>query len=231
MSGRKWSISWVDRSHHVMVMCRAEPDDVPYQAFSMIVVPTDAPDFRMVGEVLGFAQRVVRHFELEFDEVARTGPIVCSGPRGAATLSLPRGRTPSISSCRGWAWRSGIRAAGFAGAPMPAPTWTAAGRYQLVQQMIFDSYCEIQSARLMVLHTGGAHGWSTTRVEIGAIQVQCARMVHDVVDRAMQVYGGEGMTSNTPLEAMHRHARYGRIVDGPDKGVSSGAAHRRHPPL
>ena len=55
------------------------------------------------------------------------------------------------------------------------------------------------------------------RVEVSAIKVACAAMVHDVVDRAMQVYGGEGMTDLTPLESMYRHARYGRIVDGPDE--------------
>ena len=55
------------------------------------------------------------------------------------------------------------------------------------------------------------------RVEISAIKVACAQMVHNVVDRAMQVHGGEGMTDDTPLEAMYRHARYGRVVDGPDE--------------
>jgi alkylation response protein AidB-like acyl-CoA dehydrogenase len=90
--------------------------------------------------------------------------------------------------------------------------------YQLVQQMIFDSYCEIQSARLMVLNTAElVDRGDQARVEISAIKVQCAGMVHNVVDRAMQVHGGEGMTSDTPLEAMYRHARYGRIVDGPDE--------------
>ena len=84
--------------------------------------------------------------------------------------------------------------------------------------MIFDSYLQIQSARLMVLHTAElVDRGDQARVEISAIKVQCAQMVHDVVDRAMQIYGGEGMTNDLPLESMYRHARYGRIVDGPDE--------------
>ena len=70
----------------------------------------------------------------------------------------------------------------------------------------------------MVLHAADQiDRGEQARVEISAVKVRCAQMVHDVVDRAMQVYGGEGMTSDTPLEAMYRHARYGRIVDGPDE--------------
>jgi acyl-CoA dehydrogenase len=84
--------------------------------------------------------------------------------------------------------------------------------------MILESYVEIQSARRMVLHAAELLGAADeARVEVSAIEAQCARMVHAVVDRAMQVHGGEGMTSDTPLEAMCRHARYGRIVDGPDE--------------
>ena len=89
---------------------------------------------------------------------------------------------------------------------------------QLVQQMIFDSYCQIQSARLLVLQAAQIlDGGGEARLEVSAIKVVCAQMVHDVVDRAMQVWGGQGMTDDLPLEAMYRHARYGRIVDGPDE--------------
>jgi alkylation response protein AidB-like acyl-CoA dehydrogenase len=89
---------------------------------------------------------------------------------------------------------------------------------QLVQKMIFDSYCDIHASRLMVLHAAEVlDRGEQARVEISAVKVRCAQMVHDVVDRAMQVHGGEGMTSDTPLESMYRHARYGRIVDGPDE--------------
>jgi acyl-CoA dehydrogenase len=222
ITGRKWFISWVDRSHHLMVMCRTEPDDVPvHRAFSMIVVPTDAPGFRIVRDlpVLGLHDVLSGHFELEFDEV-RVPVDHLLGPRGEGfTLSQDRLGPGRIYHCMRWL---GMAQRAFDLMCRRANARQTGGRplvdYQLVQQMIFDSYCEIQSARLMVLHTAElVDRGDQARIEISAIKVQCARMVHNVVDRAMQVHGGEGMTSDTPLEAMYRHARYGRIVDGPDE--------------
>jgi acyl-CoA dehydrogenase len=222
VTGRKWFTSWVDRSSHVIVMCRTESDDVPaHQAFSMILVPTDAAGFTRVRDlpVLGLHDVLSGHFELTFDEV-RVPADALLGPRGAGfTLSQDRLGPGRLYHCMRWLGqaqrafdlmcrRANSRHTG--GKPL-------ADR-QLVQKMIFDSYVQIQSARLMVLHTAElVDRGDQARVEISAIKVQCAQMVHDVVDRAMQVFGGEGMTSDTPLESMYRHARYGRIVDGPDE--------------
>ena len=55
------------------------------------------------------------------------------------------------------------------------------------------------------------------RVEISLIKFWGARMLHDVIDRAIQVHGALGVTADTPLEAMYREARYARIYDGPDE--------------
>jgi alkylation response protein AidB-like acyl-CoA dehydrogenase len=55
------------------------------------------------------------------------------------------------------------------------------------------------------------------RVEIGMIKVLTARMFHNAVDRAIQVYGGKGVTSDLPLERYYKEARLGRIWDGPDE--------------
>jgi alkylation response protein AidB-like acyl-CoA dehydrogenase len=220
--GRKWFISWVDRSRHLMVMCRTEPETTPvHEAFSMIIVPTDAPGFRIVRElpVLGLHDVVSGHFELEFD-AGRVPASSLLGPRGRGfTLAQDRLGPGRIYHCMRWL---GMAQRAFdllnrralerqtGGAPL-------ADR-QLVQQMIFDSYCQIHAARLMVLDAAEVlDRGGQARIEVSAIKVVCARMVHDVVDRAMQVYGGEGMTSDTPLESMYRHARYGRIVDGPDE--------------
>ena len=58
---------------------------------------------------------------------------------------------------------------------------------------------------------------SDARVEIGLIKVVGARMLHNVVDRAVQVHGAKGLTDDTPLGIMYRHAREARIYDGPDE--------------
>jgi acyl-CoA dehydrogenase len=222
VDGRKWFISWVDRSHHLLVMCRTEPEGTPvHQAFSMIVVPADAPGFRIVRElpVLGLHDVLSGHFELAFDDVrVPAGNLL--GPRGSGfRLAQDRLGPGRIFHCMRWL---GMAQRAFDLLNRRAVTRQTGGaplaERQLVQQMIFDSYCEIQSARLMVLHTAELiDRGEQARVEVSAIKVLCARMVHAVVDRAMQIHGAEGMTPDTPLEAMYRHARYGRIVDGPDE--------------
>jgi acyl-CoA dehydrogenase len=222
VTGRKWFISWVARSSHVLVMCRTEPADTPvHQAFSMLVVPTDAKGFRIVRDlsVMGLQDVLSGHFELEFDAV-RVPEENLLGPRGGGfTLAQDRLGSGRMYHCMRWL---GMAQRAFDLLCDRANVRHTGGRplldRQLIQKMIFDSYCEIQAARLMVLHAAELiDRGEQARVEISAVKVRCAEMVHDVVDRAMQVYGGEGMTSDTPLQSMYRHARFGRIVDGPDE--------------
>jgi len=222
VDGRKWFTSWVDRSSHVIVMCRTEPDDVPvHQAFSMIVVPTDAAGFTLGRELVALGLRDVLsgHFELGFDEVSVPADHLL-GERGQGfALAQERLGPGRMFHCMRWL---GLAQRAFDLLCQRANSRMTGGRpladRQLVQQMIFESYCQIQAARALVL--GAAERidrGEQARVEVSAVKVVCARMVHDVVDRAMQVHGGEGMTDDTPLESMYRSARYGRIVDGPDE--------------
>jgi alkylation response protein AidB-like acyl-CoA dehydrogenase len=54
-------------------------------------------------------------------------------------------------------------------------------------------------------------------VEVSALKFYAAKVLNDVIDRALQVHGGLGMTEDTPLASMWRQARAGRIYDGPDE--------------
>ena len=90
------------------------------------------------------------------------------------------------------------------------------GRHQQIQKFIFDSACEIQSARMLTLHAAHKIDQGTeARVEIGLIKVMGASMLHNVIDRAIQVHGALGVTEDTPLEGMYRRARFARIHDWP----------------
>ena len=222
VTGRKWFTSWVDRSAHVIVMCRTEPSDVPaHSAFSMIVVPTDSPGFTLGRELVALGLRDVLsgHFELAFDEVEVPASNLL-GERGEGfALAQERLGPGRMFHCMRWL---GLAQRAFDLMCRRANERVTGGRplagHQLIQQMIFESYCQIQAARAMVLQAAERiDRGDQARVEVSAVKVVCARMVHDVVDRAMQVYGGEGMTDDTPLESMYRSARYGRIVDGPDE--------------
>jgi acyl-CoA dehydrogenase len=89
---------------------------------------------------------------------------------------------------------------------------------QTVQNWIADSYAEIQACRFMTLDA--AHkidGGDEARVEVSAIKFYAARVLNEVIDRAVQVHGARGLTDETPLAAMLMNARGGRIYDGPDE--------------
>ena len=87
-----------------------------------------------------------------------------------------------------------------------------------MQSWIADSYVEIQVCRLVTLDA--AHKIDTgddARVEISAVRFFAARVLQDVIDRAIQVRGARGLTDETPLAHMAMMARGGRIYDGPDE--------------
>jgi alkylation response protein AidB-like acyl-CoA dehydrogenase len=89
---------------------------------------------------------------------------------------------------------------------------------QTVQNWIADSAAEIHACRLMTLDA--AHkidAGDEARVEISAIKFYAARVLEDVIDRAIQVHGALGLTDETPLAKMAQLARGGRIYDGPDE--------------
>jgi acyl-CoA dehydrogenase len=89
---------------------------------------------------------------------------------------------------------------------------------QLMQKAVFDSAAEIQACRLLTLDAARKiDSGSDARVEIGLIKVVGAEMVHNVIDRAIQAFGAKGLTPDTPLHIMYRHAREARIYDGPDE--------------
>jgi alkylation response protein AidB-like acyl-CoA dehydrogenase len=89
---------------------------------------------------------------------------------------------------------------------------------QTVQNWIADSYVEIQASRALTLSAAKKiDQGDEARVEISAIKFFGAKILHDVIDRAIQVHGARGVSGDTPLESMYRNARGARIYDGPDE--------------
>ena len=95
----------------------------------------------------------------------------------------------------------------------------------MIQDWVAQSYADRQAARLLTLqaawkmdqlHAAGRH-YSDARLEIGVIKFWGAKVLHDVIDRAIQIHGSLGYTTDLPLEAMYRAARAARIYDGPDE--------------
>jgi len=218
ISGRKWFTTNADKAAYTTVMVRTEPDAPDHSAFSMILVPTDTPGYRIVREtpVLGIRGG---HCEVAYDDV-RVPASNLLGPRGHGFLIAQQRLGPGrIFHCMRWLGQAQrafdllcnrLNARTAFGEPL--------AKKQLMQQHVFESYAEIQAARLLTL--AAAHkidAGDQARVEIGAIKVVGARMLHNVIDRAIQAYGAAGLTDDTPLSFMYRAARFGRIYDGPDE--------------
>ncbi|HYR79641.1 MAG TPA: acyl-CoA dehydrogenase family protein, partial [Candidatus Dormibacteraeota bacterium] len=89
---------------------------------------------------------------------------------------------------------------------------------QTIQNWIADSAAEIQASRLLTLNAAAKiDAGDEARVEISLIKFFGAKVLHDVIDRAIQVHGAMGVSEDTPLARMYRHARFARIYDGPDE--------------
>merc|ERR1719384_2857096 len=92
------------------------------------------------------------------------------------------------------------------------------GDLQLMQKHVFDSYCDISSHRLMTMFAAEKmDSGSYARIELAACKANGAQALCRVMDRAVQVFGAKGLTDDTPLGAMYRHARAARFYDGPDE--------------
>ena len=218
INGRKWFTSGAGDADYTTVMCRTETDAPKHECFSMIIVPTNNAGYNIIREtpVLGINGG---HWEIEFNN-ARVPEENLVGPRGQgfkiAQQRLGPGR---IFHCMRWlgqaqrafdlmCYRLNARVA--FGEPLAYK--------QLMQKHVFESAAEIQASRLLTLEAARKlDSGDEAREEIGLIKVVGARMLQNVVDRAIQAYGAMGLTDDTPLSLMYRHAREARIYDGPDE--------------
>jgi acyl-CoA dehydrogenase len=100
---------------------------------------------------------------------------------------------------------------------------------QTVQNWIADSAAEMQAARLMTLHAAWRmdnEGASAARTDISLIKFFGANVLFNVVDRALQIHGALGYSTDLPLEAMYRYARAARLYDGADEVHRQSVARR-----
>ena len=165
--------------------------------------------------------RIGGHAEIVYEDV-RVPKDSLLGARGAGFLIAQQRLGPGrIHHCMRWL---GVSRRAFDMLCERAVSRYAHGSLladkQTVQNWIADSAAQMQAARLMTLHaawrmdTEGACGRAP---EIALIKFYGAGVLHDVVDRALQVHGALGYSTDLPLEAMYRFARAARIYDGPDE--------------
>jgi acyl-CoA dehydrogenase len=222
INAHKWFSSGADGAGFGVVMVVTEPEADPHRRASMILVPTDTPGYELVRRVstMGHEGRGWgTHCETRFSDVRVPLANTLGEPGDGFRIAQKRlgpGRIHHVMRWLGQMQRAFELMCGYAlereafGGPL--------AEKQTVQNWIAESAAEIQACRLMTLQA--AHRLDEgdeARVEISLIKVYAARVLGEVVDRAIQVHGGLGLTDDTPLALMWRMARGGRIYDGADE--------------
>jgi acyl-CoA dehydrogenase len=222
IDAHKWFSSGADGAGFGIVMVVTDPDADPHRRASMIVVPTDTPGYELVRRipVMGHEGRGWgTHCETRFTNVRVPVANTLGEPGEGFRIAQKRlgpGRIHHVMRWLGQMQRAfelmcsySLERKAFGG---------ALAEKQTIQNWIAESAAEIQACRLMTLQAAhrldeGDEG----RVEISLIKFYAARVLNEVVDRALQVHGGLGMTDDAPLAVMYRMARGARIYDGADE--------------
>ncbi|HSJ92105.1 MAG TPA: acyl-CoA dehydrogenase family protein [Ilumatobacter sp.] len=226
INGQKWFTSSADGAAFAIVMAVTDPDAPPHLRASMIIVPTDTPGFHLVRNVSVMGHAGSGH--ASHGEVIYQG---CRVPRsnllgqegGGFAIAQARLGPGRIHHCMRWL---GIAQRAFemmcqrANERQIHLDGSTLADQQVVQHWAAELAAEIQSSRLLTLHTAwmiDQHGAKAARDEISAIKFTVANTMLKAVDTAIQVHGALGVTDDTVLAYWYRHERAARIYDGADE--------------
>jgi acyl-CoA dehydrogenase len=227
INGHKWFSSNASIADFLIVMAVTDPEARPHQRASMIIVPTDTAGVNIVRDIptmehpQGGFGRYGGHAEILYEDV-RVPHENLLGQEGAGFLIAQHRLGPGrIHHCMRWL---GVGRRAFDMLCERAQTRFTHGSLlaekQTIQNWIADSAAQMHAARLMTLHAAwimDTQGPSAARKEISLIKFYGAEVLHDVIDRSLQIHGSLGYSTDLPLEAMYRFARGARFYDGPDE--------------
>jgi len=224
LDGHKWWISGAmrPRCKILIVMGKTDPDGPTYRQQSMILVPLDTPGVTVLRNlpVFGFIDQE-GHAEVAFDNVRVPASNLVASEGDGLLISQARLGPGRIHHC--------MRAIGAAERALELMCRRAASRVTFgqpvsersnVQDWIAESRIEIDMARLLTLKAAwlmDTVGNKHARTEIAAIKVAAPNVALKVIDRAIQVHGGGGVSDDFPLATMYAHLRTLRLADGPDE--------------
>ncbi|KAK7881784.1 hypothetical protein WMY93_030193 [Mugilogobius chulae] len=209
-----------------IVMCKSKQLDTSsrHGLHSMILVPIDAAGVIRVRPLTVFGQDDAihgGHFEVHFNNVTVPASNMILGEGRGFEIAQGRLGPGRLHHC--------MRAVGLAEKALELLCQRAASRrtfgktlyqHEVVAHWIADCRLMIEQTRLLTLHAAHAldtKGSRAARKQIAMIKVAAARMACKVLDCAMQVYGGAGVSGDFPLAQMYAYARTLRIADGPDE--------------
>jgi len=224
VSGRKWwSTGSADpRCRISIVMGVSDPDAARHARHSMILVPLDEPGVEVVRDLSTFGYYEQHgHGEVVYRDVRVPASNLIGEEGGGFAIAQARLGPGRIHHC--------MRLIGTAERALELMVERALSRSTFGQRLadhgtvatwIAESRLELEQARLLVLRTAwlmDTVGNRGARTEIAGIKVIAARTAGRVIDRAIQVFGGAGVTEDTPLAHFYAMARQLRIADGPDE--------------
>ncbi len=224
LNGRKW---WTSNALHkncrvLIVMGKTDPQGPSHRQQSMMVVPLDTPGVTVLRglPVFGYQDRE-GHAEVLFEDVRVPRTALLAGEGDGFMISQARLGPGRIHHC--------MRSIGMAERALDLMIDRARSRTTFgvpladranIQDWIAESRVEIDMARLLTLkaaHLMDTVGNKQARTEIAAIKVAAPAVALKVVDRAIQVHGGAGVSDDFPLASMYAHLRTLRLADGPDE--------------
>ena len=224
LNGRKW---WTTNAMHpncriLIVMGKTDPDAHVYSQQSMVLVPMDTPGLEIVRALPVFGYLDTEgHAELRFTDVRVPVENIIAGEGLGFMIAQARLGPGRIHHC--------MRAIGAAERALELMCDRADDRETFgkpvshnanVRDWIAEARMELEMARLYVLKTAwlmDTVGNQHARIEIAGIKVAVPNIALKIVDRAIQVHGGGGVSDDFPLAAMYAGLRTLRLADGPDE--------------
>jgi acyl-CoA dehydrogenase len=229
INGHKWFASQAAVADIVLAMVVTNPECRPHERASMLVIEKDTPGMNIIRDIHTMDhpaaapgdQHLGGHAEVLFEDCRVPAANLVGGPGQGFLLAQKRLSGGRIQHAMRWI---GQCHRAFEMMCERAVSRTLHGRplgdKQFVQDFIAESRTEIDAARLLTLHAAwhwDTYGAQDSRVQIAQIKYWGARVLYNVIDRAIQVHGALGYTTDLPLERMYRGARNFRISDGADE--------------
>ena len=220
INGDKWFATGAEGATFAITMAVTDPEAPPHKRATMFIVPADASGYRVLRKVPTMGGHGIGgHCEVEYRNV-RVGDEAILGAAGDGfRLAQIRLGPARLTHCMRWLGAAQrCHEIAIARAKERDAFGKKLAEHEAIQFMLADSEIDLHASRLMVMEAAWKHEQgSDIRQESSICKVFVAEAVNRVIDRAVQICGALGYSSDLPLEHFFREARAFRIYDGPSE--------------
>ena len=224
LNGRKWMITNASSADFLIVMVVTDPQAPGHRRCSMIAVECDTPGVNIFRDIPSMHSPTVdfgrrgNHSEIIFDNARVPRENLIGEVGGGFVLAQVRLGPGRLHHATRWLAEAERAYDMLCERTVSRSSFGKAySSHQMIQQYVADSRIELDAATLLTLRaawTFDNHGGHAARTQIAMVKVYNAQVVFNVIDRALQVHGSLGYSSDLPLESMYRIARMAPLVDG-----------------